>query len=66
MPKYIFRLAMIAKAEEAIGRSELAITRQLLVIETLTANGQTPAVPESCGASQRSILPNCMSDGSIC
>ena len=40
MPQHVFRLEMIAKAEEAIGRSEQAITRQLLLIETLVANGQ--------------------------
>ena len=31
---------MTAKVEEAIGRSEQAITRQLLLIEALTERGQ--------------------------
>ena len=34
------RLEAVAKVEQAIGTSELALTRQLLLIETLTANGQ--------------------------
>ena len=66
MPKYIFRLAMVAKAEEAIGRSELAITRQSLVIETLTANGQDTSRARELRRIAEEHLPNWMADGSNC
>jgi hypothetical protein len=36
----VHRLEFIARTEEAIGTSEQAITRQLLLIETLAADGR--------------------------
>jgi hypothetical protein len=36
----VHRLEFIARTEEAIGRSEQAITRQLILIATLTTNRQ--------------------------
>ena len=40
LPDHVLLQKAVAKVEQAIGTSEQAITRQLLLIETLVANGQ--------------------------